>query len=121
MSQPRTPPRPLSLRETESFTTTEEAWFWYIQCQTARNDGVRFTAGLAATERPCEPDDIIREVHRLYRRHAIKRGHISVLERYGCRLSPPNPHGEDSPIEARLWEEALDRLATPLRRKGIVL
>ena len=120
MSQPRTPPRPLSVRASESFTTTEEAWFWYIQCQTARDDGVRFTAGLATTDRPCEPDDIIREVQRLYRRQALKRCHVSVLERYGRRMSPPNPHGEDSPIEARLWEEALDRLATPLRQKGIV-
>ena len=120
MSMPRPQPRRLSLRETELFSTTEEAWFWYVQCQTARNDGVRFTAGLAVTERPCEPDDIIREVRRLYRRQALKRSHISVLERYGCRLSPPNPHGDDSPIEARLWEEALDRLTTPLRKKGIV-
>ena len=121
MSQTRSHNRPPSLRETESFSTTEEAWFWYVQCQIARDDGVRFTAGLGAVERPCEPDDIIREVHRLHRRQALKRSHMSVLERYGRRLSPPNPHGDDSPIEARLWDEALDRLSTPLRHKGIVI
>jgi len=75
------------MRDTETFTTTEEAWFWYVQCQIARDDGVRFTAGLGAVARPCEPDDIAREVHRLHRARVLHRAHLEVLGRFGCRLT----------------------------------
>lgn len=110
----------LCIREMEAFTTAEEAWFWYARCQIARDEGVRFTAGLGAVARPCEPDDIVREVRRLHRANMLRSAHLRVLGRFGHRLSPPNPHGDDSTVEAGLWEEALDRLTTPLRHKGIV-
>jgi hypothetical protein len=101
MAHLRAPARHLCMRETECFATSEEAWFWYVQCQIARDDGVR-------------------EVGRLHRSRVLRPAHLDVLGRFGRRLTPPNPHGDDTPVEAGLWEEALDRLTTPLRRKGIV-
>lgn len=112
--------RPLAVRPAEPFATSEDAWLWYSQCQMARDHGVRFTAGLGDVERPCEPDDIVREVQRLYRRRVLRRAHLTVLGRFGLRQAPPDPWGGDTPGEACLWSEALDRLATPLKQKGIL-
>ncbi|RAU23822.1 hypothetical protein CU669_01660 [Paramagnetospirillum kuznetsovii] len=106
--------------DTEPFTTAEEAWLWYARCQIARDDGVRFHLGRGDVARPCEPDDIVREVQRLYRVRVLRRSHLTVLGRFGRQLTPPNPHGGDGQGEAILWDEALDRLTTPLRNKGIV-
>jgi hypothetical protein len=106
--------------EAEPFANAEEAWFWYAQCQMARNDGARFTAGLGAVSRPCEPDDIMREVSRLYRSRRLRRSHLGVLNRFGQRMAPPDPNQLDSRTDAGLWDEALDRLTTPLKQKGIV-
>lgn len=110
----------LNDHEAEMFTTTEEAWLWFVRCQAARDEGARFGAGRGDIARPCEPDDIAREVGRLYRGRILRPDHLRVLDRFGRRLAPPDPWAGDSPAEARLWEEALDRLTTPLRRKGIV-
>jgi hypothetical protein len=112
--------RTLSGRAAEAFATSEEAWLWYAQCQIARDDGVRFVAGRGAVERPCEPDDIAREVQRLARGRVLRPRHLAVLGRFGQRMAPPDPWNGDTQAEAGLWHEALDRLATPLRHKGIV-
>jgi hypothetical protein len=93
---------------------------WYARCQTARDEGARFRAGQGEVARPCEPDDIAREVGRLYRGRLLRRAHLKVLDVFGRRLTPPDPWAGDSPVEAGLWTEALDRLTTPLKKKGIV-
>ena len=113
-------PRPLSDREARPFDTAEEAWLWFSRCQLARIDGVRFSADAGEVSRPCEPDDIYRAVDQLYRRRVLARGHVSVLGRFGSRLAPPDPWAGDTPGEASLWGEAMDRLSTLLRSKGIV-
>jgi hypothetical protein len=113
-------PRPLSERDSRPFDTAEEAWLWFCRCQMARLDGVRFSADAGDVARPCDPDDIYREVDRLRRRRVLDRGHVTVLGRFGRRMVPPDPWAGDSAGEASLWAEALDRLATPLRGKGIV-
>jgi len=110
----------LSDQATEPFTTVEEAWLWFVRCAEARAEGARFAAGRGEVARPCEPDDIAREVGRLYRGRILQPVHLKVLDRFGRRLARPDPWAGDSPADARLWDEALDRLATPLRRKGIV-
>lgn len=112
--------RPLGEAIALPFDTAEDAWLWYSQCQIARLQGVRFTAGLGDVARPCDPDDIYRAVDGLYRRRVLGKGHLSVLGRFGLRLAPPDPWAGDSPGEASLWGEALDRLETVLRGKGIV-
>lgn len=113
--------RPLSPQQGEPFANAEEAWLWYARCQISRLDGVRFTADAGEVPRPCDPDDIYRAVDGLYRTKVLDRGHIGVLGRFGRRLVPPDPWGGDTPAEAALWDEALDRLTTILRGKGIVL
>lgn len=45
--------------ETFPFTDVEEAWFWFIQAQQAKNEGARIAAGQSVTPRPCEPSDIL--------------------------------------------------------------
>lgn len=120
MSVARFAPRPLSERESNPFGSAEEAWLWFSRCQLARLDGVRFSADAGDVARPCDPDDIYRAVDQLYRRRVLARGHVAVLGRFGCRLAAPDPWAGDTPGEASLWGEAMDRLTTLLRAKGIV-
>jgi hypothetical protein len=101
----------------EPFATSEEAWIWYAQCQLARDEGARFTAGLGRVARPCHPDDIVREVRRLYGRRVLRAAHLRVLARFGGGAAAPESGGAG---DGRLWREALDRLDAPLRAKGIV-
>lgn len=113
-------PRPLSERAAEPFASAEEAWLWFSRCQMARIEGVRFTADAGEVARPCDPDDIYRAVAALCRQGRLGQAHVAVLGRFGCRLAPPDPWAGDRQGDARLWGEALDRLTTPLRAKGIV-
>ncbi|EME70396.1 hypothetical protein H261_08738 [Paramagnetospirillum caucaseum] len=106
-------------REGEPFATPEDAWIWYSQCQQARDEGARYHAGLGAVARPCAPDDIVLEVRRLYRRRILSGAHLRALVRFGRQNGAAA--GEGDATAGRLWREALDRLATPLRAKGIVL
>lgn len=110
--------RPLTDQPAQPFCSAEEAWLWFCQCQIARRDGVRFGAGRADIDRPCDPDDIYRAVVDLNRRGVIGQGHLAVLGRFGRRLAPPDPWTE--PGAATLWAEALDRLETILRAKEII-
>lgn len=112
--------RPLSERKAQPFANAEEAWLWFSRCQLARIEGVRFTADSGDVARPCDPDDIYRAVDRLHRRRVLAAGHVTVLGRFGCRLAPPDPWAGDTPGEAMLWAEAMDRLGVLLREKGIV-
>jgi hypothetical protein len=102
------------------FATPEEAWFWGIQCFAARADGARFRAGQSALARPCEPDDLLVSVETLVRRGRLRAGHVRTLFGFGRRLAAPDPRCREEAQAARLWDEALDRLATPWREKGIL-
>lgn len=102
-----------------AFANAEQAWFWFIRCQQVRRDGARLTSsGLA--DRPCDPDDIYCGVMRLARNCILKPNHLRVLGQFGLRGCPPDPRCHNEQQDARLWDEALDRLTTVLRRKGIV-
>ena len=110
--------RPTSdARDEESFATPEDAWVWYSQCQRARDEGARYRAGNGDVARPCAPDDIAREVRRLYRRRILRGAHLRALARFGGENGVVVGDGDAA---GRLWREALDRLGTPLRAKGIV-
>lgn len=104
---------------TAPFTNAEQAWFWFIRCQQVRRDGARLK-GSGTTDRPCDPDDIYCAVIRLARSNVLKPSHLRVLGQFGLRGCPPDRRCRDEQQEARLWDEALDRLTTILRRKGIV-
>jgi hypothetical protein len=106
--------------DTSAFASAEEAWFWGMQCFAARADGARFRAGQSAIARPCEPDDLLVSVEALARRGTLRAAHLRALFGFGRRLAAPDPRRREEEQAARLWDEALDRLATSWRAKGIV-
>ena len=119
MPRPRYVPNIIHDYHDVPFSTAEEAWFWYIRAQKARRDGLRFD-GPRLHSRPCDPDDIYRTLISLRQGGKVRRAHVDVLARFGFREQPPDPRCRDEQVPARLWDEALDRMATVLRRKGII-
>jgi hypothetical protein len=110
-----------SITQSEPFRSAEEAWFWTMAALVARQDGARIVAGRGSAIRPCEPDDVVRCLDRLYRQRRIDLSHGRVLRRWGERGYSPNPHAASERGDAALWREALSRLEWPLRIKGIVV
>ena len=113
-------PRPQADIVREPFDSAEEAWFWFVQAQQARNDGARFTLGAGAIPRPCEPCDILKIVDRLYRNRRLVMDHLLVLRHYGVRMLPPDPRRSKEARAHGLWVEALGRIGDVLEGKGIV-
>ncbi len=106
--------------EATPFESAEEAWFWFIQAQEARNDGARFIASQGLVTRPCEPLDFLRLLDRLYRQRRLLRDHLLVLRHYGRCLLPPDPMRIKEVRAHGIWTEALNRMGPVLERKGIV-
>ncbi|MCB9996626.1 MAG: hypothetical protein H6869_09340 [Rhodospirillales bacterium] len=113
-------PRPQAERETIPFESAEEAWFWFIQAQQAREDGARFSLGAGLFPRPCEPLDILKVLDRLYRNREITMDHALVLRHYGRRMMPPDEHRTKERRAHKLWIEALGAMEMVLVGKGIV-
>jgi hypothetical protein len=103
------------------FESAEEAWFWFINAQQARQDGARYSAGQGTVPRPCEPVDILRILDRLYRQRRLLRDHLMVLRYYGRRRMPPDSRRVREIRAHKIWSEALARLESALIGKGIVL
>jgi len=101
------------------FGTSAEAWFWTVNALRARRDGQRATSHGARLSRPCEPDDIVRCVQELIGAQILGWAHAQVLQDVGTTQIAPDP-ARGHTAKLRLWREALDRMDTPLRRKGIV-
>lgn len=106
--------------ETTPFENAEEAWFWFIQAQEARNDGARFVTGAGLIPRPCEPMDILKILDRLHRQRRLLMDHLLVLRHYGKRRLSPDPRRTKELRAHKLWMEALERIEPVLVRKGIV-
>lgn len=104
----------------EPFNDAESAWIWAMHCLVAREDGARFVAGLSQHERPCLPDDLIVSAERLGANGMLHANHLKVLADYGRRFFAPDRRLRDEERAARLWDEALDKLSTIWRRKGIL-
>jgi hypothetical protein len=104
----------------EPFASAEEAWFWTMAALTARRDGARLSAAKGAVQRPCEPDDIVKCLDRLYRQRRIELSHARILRIWGERGCGPNPNIPGERGDLRLWREAMERMDHPLRAKGIV-
>lgn len=113
-------PKPQPDKDCVPFGSAEEAWFWFIQAQQARNDGARIVAGISRIVRPCEPVDILAIVERLYRNRRLLMDHILVLRAYGRRLLPPDPRRPKEMRARTLWDEALEVMEESFRRKGII-
>ncbi len=105
---------------TTPFDNVEEAWFWFIAAQSARNDGARIVAGAGGEMRPCEPVDILKVLVKLYRNRMLLREHFLVLRHYGRRNMPPDINRVKEKRSFYLWREAMEKLEAPLQRKGIV-
>ena len=120
MPRTRFIPRPYYDTPTAPFVDAEEAWFWFMRCQRAREEGARFKETPGSVTRPCDPDDLYRAVVDLVQRRLIGREHLRVLGVFGFLERPPDPRCREEERPARLWDEALDRLATILRPKGII-
>lgn len=103
------------------FISVEEAWFWFIAAQDAKNEGARIRAGQAVSPRPCEAIDILKIVERLYRQRRLLRDHLLVLRHYGRRKYAPDARRIKERKAFCLWKEALERMEPVLVRKGIVL
>jgi hypothetical protein len=113
-------PKQSPTRRTKPFQSAEEAWFWYIRCQKARNDGARMEADMSRDARPCDPDDLYRAVKQLSDNRRISRNHVNTLVRYGESESPPDPRCREEEHPHRLWSEALDKLSIILKQKNII-
>ncbi len=113
-------PRTTADIKTTPFDSAEEAWFWFILAQKAREDGARFVAGSGLVPRPCEPIDVLKCVDRLYRKRRLVMDHILVMRHYGLRQMPPDPRRIKEARAAKLWKEAMERLSDILVTKGIV-
>ncbi|MCU0887717.1 MAG: hypothetical protein MUF65_02290 [Rubritepida sp.] len=109
-----------SLAKAEPFRSAEEAWFWTMAALLARREGARVAAGRGAAVRPCEPDDVVKCLDRLYRQRRVELAHARVLRIWGERGVPPCPRHPSERGDSLLWREALSRLEFPLREKGIV-
>lgn len=113
-------PRPVPDVKTEPFERAEDAWFWFILAQAARDDGARVTIGVGLTPRPCEPTDIFNVLNQLHRSRRLLRDHLLVLRHYGRRQMPPDPRRIKEVRAFGLWKEAMERIEPLLVRKGIV-
>ena len=109
-----------SLSRAEPFASAEEAWFWTMSALIARREGARLSAGRGSVIRPCEPDDVVKCLDRLYRQRRIELQHARIMRIWGERGSAPNPRFASERGDARLWLEAMERMDFPLRQKGIV-
>jgi len=110
-----------AMAKVEPFTTAEEAWFWTMAALVARRDGARIVAGAGRVQRPCEPDDVVKCLDRLYRQRRIDLAHARIMRIWGERGEAPNPRYLREKGDWRLWNEAMQRLDWPLRMKGIVV
>lgn len=105
--------------ETCKFGSAEEAWFWTAGALASRRDGRRRGHNPYLISRPCEPDDVVLCLDRLYRQGRISGPHARVLRDWGERQMAPDSGGAGVG-ERALWREAMATMAPALRSRGIV-
>ena len=108
------------LNDVTPFENAEEAWFWFMAAQNAKNDGAKFVAGAGLYKRPCEPVDILKVLDRLHRNRRLDRDHLLVLRHYGRRNMAPDKFRDKEKRAFHLWSEALSRIEEILVAKSIV-
>jgi len=102
----------------EPFRSAEQAWFWTMAALAARRDGTRSSG--PRTERPCDPDDVLKCIDQLYRHRRIDLLHARIMRIWGERRIAPNPAHPRERCDWRIWREAMERLEWKLRAKDIV-
>jgi len=103
------------------FESAEEAWFWFMQANTARQSGARIQSNLGLYKRPCEPSDILKILERLRRHRQLDMNHFRVMRHYGDRMMAPDKYRANEMFAARIWGEAMDVLSEVLIAKDIVM
>lgn len=103
--------------ETIPFNSAEEAWFWTMAIQLARQDGAALAWRPDGEARMADPEDIVACCDRLYRDGRITLAHARVLRRWGERQRAPHLLPER---DHRLWQQAIAALEWMLRTRGIV-
>ena len=102
------------------FSSSQEAWFWFILCHQATHDGARICARVGSTPRPCEPVDILCIVDSLHRCGRLFSRHLDVLARYGqMQIAPDEAYGPQKK-DARLWRDAHEIMQEIFIQKGII-
>lgn len=104
----------------EPFDSVEEAWFWFVSANEARNAGARYVAGIGKAIRPCEPADMIMILQRLYRNRKLDINHLRVLKHYGGRGYAPDKDFYKEKRAWFIWKEAINKLRPALEQKNIV-
>ncbi len=102
------------------FRSAEEAWLWTVAALVARRDGAGAAWRPDGPARPCDPEDIVRCLDRLYRARGIELLHARILRIWGERQCAPRPDRPGQLSDARLWRQALGQLGWALRARGIV-
>jgi len=103
------------------FESAEEAWFWFMQANDARQSGARISANLGLYKRPCEPSDILKILERLRRHRRLDMNHFRILRHYGERMIAPDNIRPREIMAARLWGEAMEILHDVFVAKDIVM
>ena len=102
------------------FHSAAEAWLWTMATLVARRDGAGPAWRPEGKLRPCDPDDVVRCLDRLYREGSVDLLHARILRIWGERQCAPRA---DRPLQMsdwRLWQQALGHLEWALRARGIV-
>ena len=102
------------------FRSAEEAWLWTMATLTARRDGASAQWRPDGPARPCDPDDVVRCLDRLYRQRSIELLHARILRIWGERQRAPRCDNQQQHSDWRLWYQALGQLEWTLRASGIV-
>jgi hypothetical protein len=100
------------------FESAEEAWFWY--CKYENKSPYKMKNSNRVIIRPCVVDDIYLAVSKLYLAKKISERHLKTLIKYGRLFCPPDARVREEEMEALWWDDAMDKLETILRKKGIV-
>lgn len=107
-----------SIRNTP-FASVEEAWF-------ATMDFLRVGGDIASRQAAkarfgaFEPDDVVKCLDRLYRRNEISLRHASTLRIWGEKGIAPNPSVRSEQNDARLWQDAMNKLGPMMQIRGII-
>ena len=106
--------------ETKLFANGQEAWFWFMQANEAKIIGAKCSPGMGAVSRPCEPEDIMNVINKLYRQRSLLIDHVRILAHYGKKLCAPNKDRYREQKACTLWKEAMNKIEPILMKKGII-
>ena len=92
------------------FASAEAAWFCAVQALQPGRVGIAESTG-----------DVVKCLDTLYRHRRIDILHARILRIWGVRGVAPNPNRARERSDWLVWREAMDRLDTALRARGIVV